>query len=229
MKTRIRMKIIGDRKQAMGLVAGILNSEARYLGMPTGAYESNGWSIDRHMTLASPVIDSGDTNTLRQILDVLLQAACTTSGQLEVDVLPDGMDISNGEKIQSLLGSKASLIQKAFGTKEALMISAFEKGFAFRFYSASLEYADVLTAIQFSCCVHDQAVSQKRITGKDKSLDNERYAFRNFLNRLGCIGLEYKLLRKTLCKRLSGNSAFKSGAPSQTNGASAESQGEPNE
>lgn len=229
MKTRIRMEITGDRKQAMGLVAGILNTEARYLGMPTGAYEAGGWSIDRHMTLASPVIDSGDTHTLRQVLDVLVQADYTAIGQMKIDILPDRMDVSNLEKIQSLLGSKASLIQKAFGTEEALMICTFAEGFVFGVYSASLAYTDVLTAIQFSCCVHDQAVSQKRITGKDKPLANERYAFRNFLNRLGCIGPEYKLLRKTLCKRLSGNSAFKSGAPSQTNGASAESKGESNE
>jgi len=53
---------------------------------------------------------------------------------------------------------------------------------------------------------------QKRVTATEKEVDNEKYAFRCFLLRLGFIGEEYKTDRKILLKNLTGSSAFKSGA-----------------
>ena len=55
------------------------------------------------------------------------------------------------------------------------------------------------------------ARNQKRITAKEKVTDNDKYAFRCFLLRLGFIGAEFKDERKILLRSLSGNSAFKSG------------------
>ena len=43
--------------------------------------------------------------------------------------------------------------------------------------------------------------------------ENEKYAFRCFLLRLGFIGTEYKKQRKILLSRLNGSSAFKVGKP----------------
>ena len=51
----------------------------------------------------------------------------------------------------------------------------------------------------------------KRVTATEKPVDNEKYAFRCFLLRLGFIGSEYKAERKILLKNLSGSSAFKNG------------------
>lgn len=53
----------------------------------------------------------------------------------------------------------------------------------------------------------------KRISATEKEVDNEKYAFRCFLLRLGFIGNEYKAERKILLKNLSGNSSWKNGAP----------------
>ena len=55
------------------------------------------------------------------------------------------------------------------------------------------------------------ARNQKRITAREKATDNDKYAFRCFLLRLGFIGAEFKDERKILLRDLSGNSAFKSG------------------
>ena len=54
---------------------------------------------------------------------------------------------------------------------------------------------------------------QKRISSKVKETENEKYAFRCFLLRLGFIGTEYKKQRKILLSRLNGSSAFKGGKP----------------
>ena len=51
----------------------------------------------------------------------------------------------------------------------------------------------------------------KRVTAKEKDVDNEKYAFRCFLLRLGFIGTEYKAERKILLRNLDGSSAFKAG------------------
>ena len=55
------------------------------------------------------------------------------------------------------------------------------------------------------------ARTQKRVTAKEKIVDNEKYAFRCFLLRLGMIGNAYKESRKILLQNLTGSSAFKSG------------------
>lgn len=55
----------------------------------------------------------------------------------------------------------------------------------------------------------EMARNAKRITATEKEVDNEKYAFRCFLLRLGFIGAEYKTERKILLKNLMGSSAFK--------------------
>ena len=45
----------------------------------------------------------------------------------------------------------------------------------------------------------------------EKAVENEKYAFRCLLLRLGFVGAEYKADRKILLKNLTGSSAFKSG------------------
>ena len=49
---------------------------------------------------------------------------------------------------------------------------------------------------------------QKRVSSKPTETDNDKYAFRCFLLRLGFIGKEYKTARKILLRNLTGNSAF---------------------
>ena len=56
------------------------------------------------------------------------------------------------------------------------------------------------------------SVTQKRVNASEKEVDNEKYAFRCFLLRLGFIGNEYKTQRKILLRNLTGSSAFKSGS-----------------
>ena len=70
-------------------------------------------------------------------------------------------------------------------------------------------YMDFVTAL---CRMAKEA---KRITGKDKPVENEKYAFRCFLLRLGFIGDDYKQSRKILLQNFSGSSAWKSGTPTK--------------
>lgn len=53
----------------------------------------------------------------------------------------------------------------------------------------------------------------QRVSSTERPVENEKYAFRCFLLRLGFIGNEYKTTRQILLRNLSGNSAWKNGAP----------------
>ena len=64
-------------------------------------------------------------------------------------------------------------------------------------------YTQLITALV------EMAKNSKRITAKERTVENEKYAFRCFLLRLGFIGDEYKASRKILLKNLDGNSAFR--------------------
>lgn len=114
------------------------------------------------------------------------------------------------ENLQRLVGAKAALIKKALAVEE-LPIEVTEERVSFPWFAetdgdSAQAYSHFITAL----C--DMARSQKRVTAKEKETDNEKYAFRCFLLRLGFIGAEYKADRKILLKNLAGSSAFKNGA-----------------
>ena len=57
--------------------------------------------------------------------------------------------------------------------------------------------------------MNKQALEQKRIQAKEVNDENEKYAFRIWLLRLGMNGDEYKQTRKVLMKNLTGHAAFR--------------------
>ena len=61
----------------------------------------------------------------------------------------------------------------------------------------------------FISALCEMSRNAKRVTATEKPVENEKYAFRCFLLRLGFIGTEYKAERKILLRNLSGSTAFK--------------------
>ena len=119
--------------------------------------------------------------------------------------------------LTNLLAAKGCLIRKAIGA-EALPVEVGTDAVSFPWFpgGATGEEAKAYTHLVSALC--DMARNQKRITSKEKPTDNDKYAFRCFLLRLGFIGDEYKDERKILLRNLSGNSAFKSGARKEAAG-----------
>ena len=60
--------------------------------------------------------------------------------------------------------------------------------------------------------MNKQAIDQKRIQAKAVNEENEKYALRIWLTRLGMNGPEYKVTRKILMENLSGHAAFRTEA-----------------
>ena len=110
-----------------------------------------------------------------------------------------------------LIASKGRLIRKALGI-DLLPVQVEADTVSFPWFEGrSLDADEVKTYTHLISALCDMARNQKRITAKEKVTDNDKYAFRCFLLRLGFIGAEFKDERKILLRNLSGNSAFRSG------------------
>lgn len=116
------------------------------------------------------------------------------------------------DNLKRLVESKGSLIKKALGA-ETLELEITDDKVRFPWFEDGANPDTVKAYTHFVTALCEMAKNQKRITAKEKETDNEKYAFRCFLLRLGFIGAEYKEERKILLKNLSGSSAFKSGNP----------------
>ena len=116
--------------------------------------------------------------------------------------------------LNHLVESKATLIKKALGVED-LMITAEDDKISFPWFSGFPAPEEISAYAKFIGKLCGMAKTQKHVTAKDKVVDNDKYAFRCFLLRLGFIGDEYKADRKILLSKLSGSSAFKSGTKSE--------------
>ena len=114
------------------------------------------------------------------------------------------------KNLDALLLSKGRLIRHAFDIKEATYTLTNDRiTFAWLHGTITDETAKAYAEFISKLCL--MARTQKRVTAKEKIVDNEKYAFRCFLLRLGMIGNAYKVSRKILLQNLTGSSAFKSG------------------
>lgn len=206
----------GERKHILAPIAEKFERDVQYAGAPTFAYQAADWSVDKNNMVVSPVFEiESELEQHAGFMELLQQAGMAAEGQLAVTILPGSADEEKAGIMQALLESKGSLIRKSLQTEEHLAVSAGAQGYTFAFYNATLDHRDIVAAVQFAFCIHEQSLQQKRVTSKDKAVDNEKYAFRCFLLRIGMIGKEYTVARKALSKHLSGNSSFKSGERKQ--------------
>lgn len=101
-------------------------------------------------------------------------------------------------------------IAASCGGDEASRGIAFtEDSISFKWFTATLEPEYIKAYIQFAQAVNRQAKAQKHSTPRPTKSENEKYAFRVWLLRLGFIGEEYKTARKLFLSRLEGNGAFR--------------------
>ena len=80
---------------------------------------------------------------------------------------------------------------------------------SFAWFQFTTNPDEVSAYTEFVSRLCDLARKLKRVSSCTNQSDNDKYAFRCFLLRLGFIGDEYKKARKVLLKNLTGNSAFR--------------------
>ena len=121
---------------------------------------------------------------------------------------------SHISNLYAIAEAKGRLIKKALGVAE-LPILLEDTKVCFPWFPAYTKPEELIAYEQFICRICDMARNQKRVNVKEKEVDNEKYAFRCFLLRLGFIGEEHKATRKILLHNLSGSSAFKARSTKQ--------------
>ena len=147
-----------------------------------------------------------ETKEAAEAADTAPQAA---NVGLTVEIPLDKVAVGN---LTKLLDAKGNLIRKALGITD-LRIEVLEDRVAFPWFS-QVDTDSAAAYTHFISALCEMSRNAKRVTATEKPVDNEKYAFRCFLLRLGFIGSEYKMERKILLKNLTGSSAFKNGGVS---------------
>ena len=211
-----------SRKAMVTAIEKEIGGKARYLGVPSYAYEIGNYTVGRNGELEFGAFD--DIDEVAPIVDACVMATgitpaeweenkdaeeTETEGAMELTVTIPFTKVNVGN-LTSLLEAKGSLIKDALGITD-LRFEMNEDSVSFPWFS-KVEPEEAMTYTKFITAICEMTMKQKRITAKPKENENEKYAFRCFLLRLGFIGDEYKADRKLLLSKLNGSSAFKSGA-----------------
>ena len=217
-----------ERKRLVKTIAEWLGEDVHYCGAPTFAYEIGRFTVEKSGSLTfSDMLDSEVVERLLEhIYDEGFDIDQSHTEEDDTDstdnVIGDlsGISIqlpasefteSSLANLQAIIDAKGNLIKKALGA-EALPINRLGNRIDFPWFRPYADPQEVQAYMHFITALCEMARTQKRITAKEKEVDNEKYAFRCFLLRLGFIGEESKAERKILLRNLTGSSAFKSGA-----------------
>ncbi len=82
-----------------------------------------------------------------------------------------------------------------------------------RGFNSELHAGKVRSYIVLALALNHQALTQKSASTKKPQVENEKFAMRTYLNRIGMIGKDYKNCREHLTKALNGSSAWRFNAP----------------
>ena len=228
-----------DRKELVNLVAETIGSPAKYQGAPSFAYTIDFITIDRNGVLSFD--DRADTGVIENLLEQLAAHGFNaelpetapdspdTAENSEVEEVPGDekitehdetvgltiylpKDKANIDLLRQLVQGKSGLIKKALGLKD-LPIEEDSDEIVFPWFAdaSDLSPDEVKAYTAFISALCKLSANAKRVSMTEKPVDNEKYAFRCFLLRLGFIGREHKTTRKILLRNLEGSSAFKNG------------------
>lgn len=201
---RIRTNAQGkDRKRLVTDLATITGEQSKYLGLPTLSYEVGDLTVLKDGTVAAP---EGSDVLIEELKSRGWDVESEDTG-LTITLPASKVDAAN---MEALLKAKGSLIRHALGI-DALPMEVEGGKVSFPWFASMPEEDDVLAATTLIEAMAKRSKTLTRVTAKDKPTDNEKYAFRCFLLRLGFTGDDKKAARKALLRRLSGNSAFRHG------------------
>ena len=230
------------RKELVSEIARIDGSKKEYLGVPSCAYRVGDFHISKDGVVSA---DEGKlTDILETLMVAGFEPAGQTKEEgkdepqeahseaekneptekpmpsqnkgeaLTIEIPLAGFDENALANLDNLIKSKGWLIKKALGIEE-LPIKVGEASMKFPWFKKMPDSDECQAFTDFIGKLAEHSKKQKRISSKVKKTENEKYAFRCFLLRLGFIGTEYKKQRKILLSRLNGSSAFKAERPAE--------------
>ena len=227
----IKYNVTGaERKRLVAALSNLMGVKAKYLGMPSMAYEVSDFIIDKNGNLE--LNDKANRTEIERVAGHLAsegfiaeEEISATEGRQTADSEEFGLTVSMPrsnfseralENLKVIIEAKGELIRHALDV-ENLPIEVYDDEVSFPWFEILPAAEEVKAYNHFISALCQMAINQKRITVKEKEVENEKYAFRCFLLRLGFIGKDYKDERKILLRNLTGSSAFKGGAKNEAN------------
>ena len=220
----LKYGLTGSKRKGLAKAIGeILNEDVRYLGVPSMAYSIGGFTLTKEGSLVfdENVAEPGELvlklkekgfepleeieNTQDPVSQSEIQNPQEERNVLTISVAL--MEEAELNSLKNLVESKKTLLSHAFKSEEIEVVVE-EDRISFPWFELSdSDHFDAYSQFVIKLC--KLAKEQSRAITKEKIMENEKYAFRCFLLRLGFIGDEYKKTRKILLENLEGSSAFK--------------------
>ena len=200
--------ILGNegRKGLVKALSSILDTAPNYLGAPGFCYDVGGCIIDRSGVVEIP--DHIDSSFIAEELILKGFERKQEETRFCISFPADGVDEKALQNLNAIIHSKASLIQKSLRA-ETLEVKTEDSKLVFDWFSEVPSPEEISAYSQFLAALINMAKDQQRVTAKPCTAENEKYAFRCFLLRLGFIGKEYSSTRKILLSRLYGQQSYK--------------------
>ena len=223
-----------QRKQMAQVISEIIQEKAVYKRVPTCAYQIGSFTIGKEGVLSWT--EDTDAETVKGVVAGLQMMGFTAKTKLRIEEQTDStekaapdeapeeesvdsskltveiplrlVDEATLANLDLIIEGKGNLIRKAIGA-DSLAYEATDGKVLFPWFTLSGDADEELAYTQLIGKLVEQARTAKRVTMKEKDVENEKYAFRCFLLRLGFIGDEYKSARRVLLKNLTGNGAWK--------------------
>ena len=223
-----------DRKEIVKRLGEYLGIKPKYLGAPSFAYQVGDYTVGRDGKIIN---ESGDEVNLEAIisnnlettdLEIALPMKDYTGSTLKNLV---NMIYSRQFLIKKALGVEDNFVEEYFisainnidfettkdflyileelGRENCKGISFNEDTITFIIKKQGLVPEEIGEIAKFFSLLNNTAKQLKYASAKPINTDNEKYAFRTWLIRLGMTGNEYKSTRKLLLQNLSGNGAFR--------------------
>ena len=224
-----------ERKALVKTVSNIIGEKFKYLGAPSFAYQiGDDCTVTSDGTLK--ISNDTDNDKVEHLLEKLYECGYETENDENVDISDTNKDFASetigcsiglpiaklsdkpcNDKIianlKAIIAGKMTLFQKAVGTDKELKVEWNKDEIWFDWFDSVIPNEKLGLYISLFKALYQMAEKAVRVNTKDKPVDNEKFAMRTFLNRIGLSGIEYKPLRKELMRNLSGDGAFRYGRP----------------
>lgn len=204
----IRFNIEKSQRKALAQKIGELTgSEVKYLGVPSCGYQIGAYTLDKETVLHGDELPD-------DIRSELQKAGYTAEDEpvaLTISMPRDFFTEQSMNNLLQLIANKETLLKHALNA-DSLAVNECEETVEFPWFTVEKD-GDGDAYAKFITMFCEFAKNLQRVVNKPDASDNEKYAFRCFLLRLGMIGEEYKPVRRVLLRRLTGSSAFRHGKP----------------
>lgn len=204
----IKFNIEKSQRKALAQKIGELTgSEVKYLGVPNCGYQIGACTLDKEAVLHGDELPD-------DIQSELQKAGYTAEDEpvtLTISMPRDFFTEQSMNNLLQLIANKETLLKHALNT-ESLAVNECEETVEFPWFTVEKD-GDGDAYAKFITMLCEFAKNLQRVVNKPDASDNEKYAFRCFLLRLGMIGADYKAARKVLLRNLTGSSAFRHGKP----------------